>query len=143
MSRKEFGTVVVVDDESVYRNTVALMLRAIGFKDIKTYENGFDAIEAIENEKPDLVISDWDMPILTGIDLLMCMRDDADLKSVPFILNTGHLDQERWKEAINCGVTEFLFKPFGFQEFRDSVLLAMDLADDDNRLNVLEEKLAS
>ena len=143
MSRKEFGTVVVVDDEPAYRNTVALMLRAIGFTYIKTYENGFDAIEAIEYDKPDLVISDWDMPILTGIDLLMCMRDDADLKAVPFILNTGHLDQERWVEAINCGVTEFLFKPFGFQEFRDSVLLAMDLADDDNRLNVLEEKLAS
>lgn len=143
MSRKEFGTVVVVDDEPAYRNTVALMLRAIGFTDIKTYENSFDAIEAIEYDKPDLVISDWDMPILTGIDLLMCMRDDADLRAVPFILNTGHLDQERWVEAINCGVTEFLFKPFSFHEFRDSVLLAMDLADDDNRLNVLEEKLAS
>lgn len=143
MSRKDFGTVVVVDDDSSYRNTVALMLLAIGFTDIQTYENGFDAIEAIEYDKPDLVISDWDMPFLTGIDLLMCMREDADLKTVPFILNTGHLDQERWVEAINCGVTEFLFKPFGFQEFRDSVLLAMDLADDDNRLNVLEEKLAS
>lgn len=143
MSRKELGTVVVVDDEPAYRNTVALMLRAIGFTDIKTYENSFDAIEAIEYDKPDLVISDWDMPILTGIDLLMCMRDDADLRAVPFILNTGHLDQERWVEAINCGVTEFLFKPFSFHEFRDSVLLAMDLADDDNRLNVFEEKLAS
>ena len=143
MSRKEFGTVVVVDDETVYRNTVALMLRAIGFTKIKTYGNGFDAIEAIEFDKPDLVISDWDMPILTGVDLLMCMRDDADLKAVPFIMNTGHLDQERWVEAINCGVTEFLFKPFGFQEFKDSVLLAMDLADDDDRLEILEEKLAS
>jgi DNA-binding NtrC family response regulator len=143
MSRKEFGTVVVVDDETVYRNTVALMLRAIGFTEIKTYGNGFDAIEAIEFDKPDLVISDWDMPILTGIDLLMCMRDDVDLKAVPFIMNTGHLDQERWVEAIDCGVTEFLFKPFGFQEFKDSVLLAMDLADDDSRLEILDEKLAS
>jgi DNA-binding NtrC family response regulator len=143
MSRKEFGTVVVVDDEAVYRNTVVLMLRAIGFTEIKTYENGFDAIEAIEFDTPDLVISDWDMPILTGIDLLMCMRDDPDLKAVPFIMNTGHLDQERWVQAINCGVTEFLFKPFGFQEFKDSVLLAMDLADDDSRLEIMDAKLAS
>jgi two-component system sensor histidine kinase/response regulator len=143
MSRKEFGTLVVVDDDAAYRNTAALMLRAIGFEDIKLYENGFDAIEAIEYDKPDLVISDWDMPILTGIDLLMCMRDDPDLKAVPFILNTGHLDEECWKEAIEYGVTEFLFKPFGFQDFKESVLLAMDLADDDRRLRVLEEKLAS
>lgn len=73
----------------------------------------------------------------------MCMRDDSDLKAVPFIMNTGHLDQERWVEAIYCGVTEFLFKPFGFQEFKDSVLLAMDLADDDSRLEIMDAKLAS
>ena len=73
MSGEKFNLAVVVDDDVVYLDTVALMLRAIGFKQIKTYENGLDAIEAIENDRPDLVISDWDMPIMTGIDLLMAL----------------------------------------------------------------------
>jgi DNA-binding NtrC family response regulator len=143
MSRTEFGSVVVIDDDKAYLHTVALMLRAIGFDKISTYENGYDAIESIEDTKPDLVISDWDMPILTGIDVLMCMRDDPDLCTVPFILNTGHLGQERWKEAIKCGVTEFLFKPFSFQDFKSSVLLALDLAEAESDLEEMDEKLAS
>ena len=143
MSHKEFGIVVVVDDDAVYLHTVALMLRSIGFKEIRTYENGFDAMEAIENDRPDLVVSDWDMPLLTGIDLLMCMRDDPDLEAVPFILNTGHHAPERSKEAFNCGATEFLSKPFGFEDFRATVLSAMGLADDRSDAEIFVEKLAS
>ena len=51
MSGEKFNLAVVVDDDVVYLDTVALMLRAIGFKQIKTYENGLDAIEAIENDR--------------------------------------------------------------------------------------------
>lgn len=52
MSGDNFNHVIVVDDDVVYLDTVALMLRAIGFCEIKTYENGLDAIEAIENDRP-------------------------------------------------------------------------------------------
>ena len=133
----------VVDDDVVYLDTVALMLRAIGFKQIKTYENGLDAIEAIENDRPDLVISDWDMPILTGMDVLMLMRDDPELSEIPFILNAGHLGQDRWKEAIKCGVTEFLFKPFSFEDFKESVMLTLELAENEKATDDFEQKLAS
>ena len=143
MSGEKFNLAVVVDDDVVYLDTVALMLRAIGFKQIKTYENGLDAIEAIENDRPDLVISDWDMPIMTGIDLLMCVRDDPDLETVPFILNTGHLEQARRKEAIRCGVTEFLAKPFGFKDFKAIVLRAMSQAVEGDSSEVFQAKRAS
>jgi len=143
MSRKSFGSVIVVDDDVAYLHTLALMLRVMGFDNIETFENGFDAIEAIENNKPDLVISDWDMPILTGIDLLILIRADSDLKDIPFMMNTGHLDQERWKEAIKCGVTEFLFKPFSFEDFKSSVLLALELAESARSSVPIVEKLAS
>ena len=49
----------------------------------------------------------------------------------------------RWKEAIKCGVTEFLFKPFSFQDFKSSVLLALDLAEAESDLEEMDEKLAS
>lgn len=143
MSGDNFNHVIVVDDDVVYLDTVALMLRAIGFCEIKTYENGLDAIEAIENDRPDLVISDWDMPIMTGIDLLMCVRKDAELATVPFILNTGHLEQARRQQAIRSGVTEFLAKPFGFKDFRETVLRAMSQAKQTDREELYAEKRAS
>ena len=143
MSGEKFNLVVVVDDDIVYLDTVALMLHTIGFKQIKTYENGLDAIDAIENDRPDLVISDWDMPIMTGIDLLMCVRNDPDLVTVPFILNTGHLEQARRTEAIRCGVTEFLAKPFGFKGIKAIVLRAMDQVDEADREEVFAAKRAS
>lgn len=143
MSSEKFNLVIVVDDDVVYLDTVALMLRAIGFSQIKTYENGLDAIEAIENDRPDLVISDWDMPIMMGIDLLMCVRDDAELATVPFILNTGHLEQARRQQAIRCGVTEFLAKPFGFKDFRETVLRAMNQAEEADSVEIYAEKRAS
>ncbi len=143
MSRNTLGSVVVVDDDVAYLHTLALMLRVIGFDKIDTFENGFDAMEAIEKSKPNLVISDWDMPIMNGIDLLTLIRADSDLKDIPFMMNTGHLDQERWKEAIKCGVTEFLFKPFSFDDFKSSVLLALELAESERASNTIVKKLAS
>lgn len=143
MSRKALGSVVVIDDDVAYLNTVAFMLSAMGFTQVAKFENGFDAIDYIEDNKPDLVVSDWDMPILTGMDVLMLMRDDPELSTIPFILNTGHLGQDRWKEAIKCGVTEFLFKPFSFEDFKESVMLTLDLAESEKAIEDFEQKLAS
>ena len=143
MSRKALGSVVVIDDDVAYLNTVAFMLSAMGFTEVAKFENGFDAIDYIEDNKPDLVVSDWDMPILTGMDVLMLMRDDPELSEIPFILNTGHLGQDRWKEAISCGVTEFLFKPFSFEDFKESVMLTLELAESEKATDDFEQKMAS
>lgn len=143
MSSKALGTVVVIDDDVAYLNTVAFMLRSMGFKHVAKFENGFDAIDFIEDNKPDLVVSDWDMPILTGMDVLMLMRDDPELSEIPFILNTGHLGQDRWKEAIKCGVTEFLFKPFSFEDFKESVMLTLELAESAKAIDDFEQRMAS
>ena len=62
MSRKALGSVVVIDDDVAYLNTVAFMLSAMGFEQVAKFENGFDAIDYIEDNKPDLVVSDWDTP---------------------------------------------------------------------------------
>lgn len=143
MLSNDLGTVVIVDDDASHRKTLALMLTAMGVKDIVMFDDAHYAIDFIREEKPNLVISDWDMPIMTGIELLIAVRNDSNLLGVPFVLNTGHRDLERWKQAIEFGVTEFIFKPYGFQEFKETILLALDLVKKEALTEEMETRLAS
>ena len=119
--------VVVVDDDAVYLHTVGLMLKKIGFSDVKMFSNACDALDWLGVNKPNLIVSDWDMPMLTGHEFLEEVRADPHTCEIPFILNTGNLSESYWRQAIASGVTEFLFKPFNFSEFKDSVFVALDL----------------
>jgi len=133
---------VVVDDDLVYLQTVGLMLKKLGFQDIKLFSNPIDALTYIETTKIDLIVSDWDMPLMTGCEFLERIRKNPKTNSIPFILNTGNHSEAYWHQAIIAGVTEFLFKPFSFNDFRDSVLIAIDLASYDCRQNNSLSKLA-
>jgi len=133
---------VVVDDDLVYLQTVGLMLKKLGFQDIKLFSNPIDALTYIETTKIDLIVSDWDMPLMTGCEFLERIRKNPKTNSIPFILNTGNHSEAYWRQAIIAGVTEFLFKPFSFNDFRDSVLIAIDLASYDRRQNNSLSKLA-
>jgi two-component system, sensor histidine kinase and response regulator len=133
---------VVVDDDLVYLQTVGLMLKKLGFQDIKLFSNPIDALTYIQTTKIDLIVSDWDMPLMTGCEFLERIRKNPKTNSIPFILNTGNHSEAYWRQAIIAGVTEFLFKPFSFNDFRDSVLIAIDLASYDRRQNNSLSKLA-
>jgi CheY-like chemotaxis protein len=133
---------VVVDDDLVYLQTVGLMLKKLGFNDIKLFYNPINALSNIETTQIDLIISDWDMPIMTGCEFLEQIRKNPKTNSIPFILNTGNRSEAYWRQAITAGVTEFLFKPFSFRDFRDSVFIAIDLASYDRDRHNSVSKLA-
>jgi CheY-like chemotaxis protein len=122
---------VVVDDDLVYLQTVGLMLKKLGFNDIKLFSNPIDALSYIETTQIDLIVSDWDMSTMTGCEFLEQIRKNPKTNSISFILNTGNRSEAYWRQAITEGVTEFLFKPFSFRDFRDSVFIAIDLASYD------------
>jgi response regulator RpfG family c-di-GMP phosphodiesterase len=134
---------VVVDDDIVYLQTVGLMLKKMGFSDVKMFSNALDALDFVESEKTDLIVSDWDMPMMTGCEFLEEVRRNPRTNSIPFILNTGNHSETYWRQAIAAGVTEFLFKPFGFADFKDSVSIALDLADYDRGQQNARQKKAS
>lgn len=142
MSLEIQSKAVVVDDDLVYLQTVGLMLRKLGFQDIKLFSNPIDALSYIETTQIDLIVSDWDMPLMTGCEFLEKIRKNPKTNSVPFILNTGNRSEAYWRQAITAGVTEFLFKPFSYSDFKDSVLIAIDLARYDRRHHNSTSKLA-
>jgi len=107
--------VLVADDEVHIVNVVAMKLRNNGF-DVVTADNGADAYKLCCDEKPDIVITDYQMPQMTGIELIEKIRSNPDLQQIPIIMLTarGFAIEDEQKERLN--VAECLSKPFSPKE---------------------------
>jgi len=104
--------VLIVDDASAMRRIVRGLLKELGFKHMREAENGQVALEELKNKKADFVISDWNMPVMSGIDLLRAIRADDALKSTPLLMVTAEAKQEKIMLAVQAGVTNYIIKPF-------------------------------
>ena len=104
--------VLVVDDMSTMRRIVKNVLRQIGFTDIMEAENGQDALTKLRAGGFGLVVSDWNMPVMQGIDLLRAVRADAELKTLPFLMVTAEAQKENLILAVQAGVSNYVVKPF-------------------------------
>ena len=109
----DFGMkVLVVDDFSTMRRIVKNTLRQIGFTNIEEAEDGQKAYDRLIVEKFDFVVSDWNMPNMSGIDLLRKVRATPQIKDIPFLMVTAEAKQENIVEAIKAGVSNYIVKPF-------------------------------
>ncbi len=104
--------VLVVDDMSTMRRIVKTVLKQIGYSDIAEAENGQDALTKLKVGGFGLVVSDWNMPVMPGIELLRNVRADADLKALPFLMVTAEAQKENIIEAVQAGVSNYVVKPF-------------------------------
>jgi two-component system chemotaxis response regulator CheY len=106
--------VLVVDDMMTMRKIVKKIGTEIGFTDITEATDGNQAWEVISNAKPPigLIISDWNMPNCTGLELLKRLRADHRYKKTPFILVTAEAEQSQIVDAIKAGVDQYVVKPF-------------------------------
>ena len=104
--------VLVVDDMSTMRRIVKNVLKQIGYSSIEEAENGKEAWTKLKADTFGLVVSDWNMPGMTGIDLLRTVRADPDLKSMPFLMVTAEAQKENIIEAVQAGVSNYIVKPF-------------------------------
>ncbi|HBG78515.1 MAG TPA: response regulator [Phycisphaerales bacterium] len=107
--------VLVADDEVHIVNVVAMKLRNNGF-DVVTADNGAEAYRLCCEEKPDIIITDYQMPQMTGLELIEKVRSNPDLKHIPIIMLTarGFAIEDEQKERLN--VAECLSKPFSPKE---------------------------
>ncbi|MBF0496801.1 MAG: response regulator [Deltaproteobacteria bacterium] len=104
--------ILVVDDSLMMRQTIKGILRQMGFNNIVLAANGEQAKLEVDKEGCDLIVSDWNMPNMTGIELLRYVRSATLSKNTPFILLTGEIRQENVLEAIHSKVNEYILKPF-------------------------------
>lgn len=106
--------ILIVDDYALTREMVRSILRNVGYKNITQAVNGRMAVTDISEAEIiyDLIICDWNMPGLTGLDVLKKVRGTEETKNVPFLILTAEAEKEKVTAAINNGVSDFLLKPF-------------------------------
>lgn len=116
--------VLVVDDMSTMRKIVAKILKEIGFVDITEAADGALAWEAVNSAAVPfgLIVSDWNMPNTSGLDLLKRVRSDSRFKKTPFILVTAEAEGHQVAEAVKSGVDQYVVKPFS----RDQLQLKIE-----------------
>ena len=111
--------VLVVDDMSTMRRIVKNVLRQIGYTSVEEAPDGQEALKKLKGGGFGLVVSDWNMPVMSGIELLKAIRADAELKTLPVLMVTAEAQKENIIEAVQAGVSNYVVKPFtadGLQE---------------------------
>ena len=109
----DFGMkVLVVDDFATMRRIVRNILKQLGFTNIVEADDGTTALEIMKTDKVDLVLCDWNMPKVSGLDLLKQMKADSDLKNIPFLMITAEAQKQNIIEAVKTGVSNYIVKPF-------------------------------
>ncbi len=112
---------LIVDDFEPMREVTSGQLRSMGAKIIVTANNGAEALRILQNKRVDIVLSDWNMPVLTGLELLKAVRANKRLSHLPFIMITAEAERHRIDEAIASGISDLLVKPYTAERFATRV----------------------
>ncbi len=103
---------LVVDDFSTMRRIVRNLLKELGFTNVDEAEDGVVALQKLKGGNFEFVVSDWNMPNMTGIDLLKAIRADAELKHLPVMMVTAEAKKENIIAAAQAGANGYVVKPF-------------------------------
>jgi two-component system chemotaxis response regulator CheY len=122
MSLDKNMNVLVVDDFNTMRRIVGSLLKQLGFNNIDEAVDGEDALKKIESKTYGLVLSDWNMEPMSGIDLLKKVREQDAYKSLPFILITAESKVENIVEAKKAGVDSYIVKPFSANTLKEKLV---------------------
>jgi two-component system chemotaxis response regulator CheY len=104
--------ILVVDDFSTMRRTIKNLLRDLGFNNTAEADDGLTALPMLQSGNFDLLITDWNMPGMQGIDLLKAVRADPKLSTLPVMMVTAEQKKEQIIEAAKAGVNGYIVKPF-------------------------------
>ncbi len=104
--------ILVVDDFATMRKVIRNLLKQSGYENVTEAEDGVAAMSVLKSTKIDFVISDWNMPNMTGIELLRAVRSDNELGAMPFLMVTAESLKDNVVEAVKAGVSNYIVKPF-------------------------------
>ncbi|MCP4041713.1 MAG: chemotaxis protein CheY [Gammaproteobacteria bacterium] len=113
--------ILVVDDFSTMRRIIKNLLRDLGFSNTAEADDGITALPMLQTGKFDFLVTDWNMPGMTGIDLLKAIRADDKLKTLPILMVTAEAKREQIIEAAQSGVNGYVVKPFTAQTLKQKI----------------------
>ena len=114
--------ILIVDDFSTMRRIVKNLLNDLGFTNTAEADDGTTALVELQKAKFDLVVTDWNMPGMPGIDLLKAIRADETLAKIPVLMVTAEAKREQIIEAAQAGVNGYIIKPFTAATLEDKLV---------------------
>ncbi len=117
---------LVVDDFATMRKIVRNVLKQIDITNVTEAENGKQALETLRKDGGfELIVSDWIMPEMTGIEFLKACKEDDSIKNIPFVMVTAEAQKDSVIEAIKGGVDNYIVKPFTPDKLQDAIQKAV------------------
>jgi two-component system chemotaxis response regulator CheY len=113
--------ILTVDDFSTMRRIIRNILRQLGYNNIVEADDGTAAMKVLETEEIHFVISDWNMPNMSGLELLKAMRGHDKLQKIPVLLVTAEALKENVVEAVKAGVNGYIVKPFTAEVLKEKI----------------------
>jgi two-component system chemotaxis response regulator CheY len=113
--------VLIVDDYKTMLRIIRNLLKQIDFENVEEASDGTEALQKLQNGNFGLVISDWNMEPMTGLELLQRVRADTKLKTTPFIMITAESKTENVIAAKQAGVSNYIVKPFNAETLRGKI----------------------
>jgi two-component system chemotaxis response regulator CheY len=113
--------ILIVDDFSTMRRIIKNLLRDLGFTNTQEADDGTTALPMLRNGDFDFLVTDWNMPGMTGLDLLKQVRADPKLAALPVLMVTAEAKRDQIIEAAQAGVNGYVVKPFTAQVLKEKI----------------------
>jgi len=118
--------ILIVDDFATMRKVIRNLLKQSGYENIVEAEDGVNALKILKSQKIDFIVSDWNMPNMSGLELLKAVRADEELKPLPFLMVTAEALQENVVAAVKAGVSNYIVKPFTSETLDEKIKKIME-----------------
>jgi two-component system chemotaxis response regulator CheY len=118
--------ILVVDDFAMVRKIIRNHLKKIGYENVEEAEDGVAALNVLKTQIIDFIISDWNMPNMTGIELLQAVRADSALGKIPFLMITAEVSKGNVIKAVQAGVNGYIAKPFEAATLNEKITQIME-----------------
>jgi len=115
------ASILVVDDFATMRRIIKNILKQLGYTNVDEADDGVSALSRLKTGRFDFVVTDWNMPNMSGLDLIKAIRADANLKGIPILMVTAEARKENIIEAVKAGVNNYVVKPFTADVLKDKI----------------------
>jgi two-component system chemotaxis response regulator CheY len=113
--------ILVVDDFSTMRRIIKNLLVELGFTNITEADDGVTALPMLKNDSYDFLITDWEMPGMTGLELLKTVREDESLSNLPILMVTAEAKRDQILAAAKAGVSGYVVQPFTADVLKEKI----------------------
>ena len=113
--------ILVVDDSPTIRELIKVFLKELDFTNVEEAADGSNALEKLKSEVFDLVITDWNMPKLSGLDLLKAIRADDKMRKIPVLMVTSVSEKDNVIQAVQAGINDYILKPISAEVLKSKI----------------------